>query len=121
MSYDYLFFRLKRPISSHLEIGSDTIMNLGSVDYVKKWITENFPNIVWTNAGHTVWGVLILDDVHLEIFLGRTEKTTLDSFRVGTSYHEHSLQQIQRIADALQLTAFDMQTCDLFSPTAADE
>ncbi|MBT9612193.1 MAG: hypothetical protein IV108_02885 [Burkholderiales bacterium] len=121
MSYDYLFFRLKRPISSHIEIGSDTIKDLGSVDYVKKWITENFPNIVWTSSGHTIWGVLILDDVRLEIFLGGAEKTILDSFRVGTSYHEHSLKHIQRIADALKLTAFDMQTCDLFSPPATDE
>jgi hypothetical protein len=47
MSCDYMFFKLKRPVSSHKEIDESVVLPMGTLDDLKRHLSSVFSAIIW--------------------------------------------------------------------------
>jgi hypothetical protein len=58
MSYDYIFFRLRKTISSHRDLSEETLQLLGPGDDIKTALSALFPDTEWEESEGTLWGSL---------------------------------------------------------------
>jgi len=110
MSYDYMFFRLRKPISSHRDLSEETVQLIASGNEIRTALSALFPDIEWDESQNHLWG-------HLRSTPGRCEFLVYmepsSNFSLLTSYHADYRAMVEKICNSMGLIAFDGQQLEL--------
>jgi len=112
MSYDFLFFKLRKRIASFEELSEDTTKIIDASDDIRNKLDACFSdkNIEWS-VYKGIWsGQFDGDDTWYDIVLREGE---VRSFSVRTSYRTNTRLSIAKICDCLGVIALDTQTMEV--------
>jgi len=106
MSYDYMFFRPTRRLTSHEEIDEDTIVPFASNEEILKLLRRLYPGATVDAEGYG-WLDPVQNIGHIHL--------SDDEYRV---FHISSIwrEEVQKLCNALGLNAFDGQQMELIQP-----
>jgi len=112
MSYDYMFFRLRKPISSHRDLSEETLGIMGSGDEIKAALSTLFPDMEWSSRTDdgAIWGTLPAMPGRCEFLL---DKEPSFGFSLLGSYRADYRAMVEKICDAMGVIAFDGQQLEL--------
>ena len=106
MSYDFLMFKLKKPIQSHMDLSEDTTTVIGSGEEIKEKISALLPSTKWRLSDDNWWGTYQGDDTWYEFSV---ENKETNCFSIHTSFRTDTRNAVKEICDALGVVAFDGQ------------
>jgi hypothetical protein len=112
MSYDYTLLRLKGRVESPATMDAADVAPIGSYDEIKAAASAAFADVAWSDAEKAG---LIREGVRwveLRVF----HASGLQSVAVRTSLRHDSSDLVERLCDALRLTAFDAQAMRMYQP-----
>jgi hypothetical protein len=114
MSYDYHLLRLRQPAACLNDLDEDRVLAGNWYDAGCKLLRENFPDVIWLDEAQGLHG----SGHHLG--LGRldisiSEYAGITSVMVNGSFHADQRRFVQRMAEVLSATAFDLQTGESLS------
>lgn len=116
MSYDFLIFKLKMPIQSHMDLSEETTTIIGSGEEIKEKISTLLPATQWRLSNDHWWGTYQGEDTWYEFSVDNKETSC---FSIHTSFRTDTRNAIKLICDALGVIAFDGQAGTIigsFSP-----
>jgi hypothetical protein len=117
MSYDYMFFRLRKSIASHLDLSVETTRLIGSGAEIRTALSRLFPDAEWRESHKTLWGsVPSAQRCEFQVDVAPSH-----CFKLLGSYHSDSSGMVARICEALGLVALDLPRAELIGSLQAPE
>jgi hypothetical protein len=114
MSYDFMMFKVRKPIASHSELSEFTTQAIGTGFEIKQALSNIFPETEWNLTGDTWWGQYEGADTWYEF---QFEDEVCISISIHTSHRAQTRDAIKKICEAMGLVAFDGQKLELIGQT----